>query len=138
MSGWIGFFLIVVGGILQGSFFLGLKYVHPWKWENIWLVYSFFGLILLPVGLAIGTVPHLGNVMRLAPGNDLLHVFAYGAGWGIGSVLAGGVERLGMALGVSVILAVSAALGTLVPFVINTPDLVLTRKGCSSSLRWSP
>jgi L-rhamnose-H+ transport protein len=130
MSEWLGFFLIVVGGIFQGSFFLGLKYVDPWKWENIWLVYSFCGLILVPGGLAIATVPHLGHVMSLAPGNDLLHVFAYGAGWGIGSVLAGlGVDRLGMALGVSVILAISAALGTFVPFVINSPDLVLTRKG---------
>jgi L-rhamnose-H+ transport protein len=130
MSIWMGFFLIVMGGILQGSFFLGLKYAHPWKWENIWSVYSFCGLLLLPVGLAAATAPRLGEVMRLAPGNELFHVFAYGAGWGIGSVFAGlGVARLGMAIGVSVILAVCSALGCLVPLIMNTPDLVFTRKG---------
>jgi len=130
MSVWLGFILIVVGGIMQGSFFLGLKYVQPWRWENIWLMYSFGGLIVLPVGLAILTDRKLADVMRLAPGNDLIHVFVYGAGWGVGSVLAGlGVDRLGMALGVSLILAISAALGTFVPFVRDSPDLVLTRKG---------
>src|SRR5439155_9860660 len=97
MSVWMGFFLIVIGGIMQGSYFLGLKYVHPWKWENIWSLYAFCGLLLLPVGLAIATVPRLGEVMRLAPRNDVFHIFVYGAGWGIGSVLAGlGVVRVGM------------------------------------------
>jgi L-rhamnose-H+ transport protein len=126
----MGFFLIVMGGILQGSFFLGLKYVHPWKWENIWSVYAFCGLFLMPVGLAVATVPHLREVMSLAPGNDLFHIFLYGVGWGIGSVLAGlGVARLGMAIGVSVILAVCSALGCFIPLIMNTPDLVFTRKG---------
>jgi len=54
----------------------------------------------------------------------------YGAGWGIGSVLSGlGVARLGMAIGVSVLIGIAAALGTLVPLVVNTPELVFAKKG---------
>jgi L-rhamnose-H+ transport protein len=130
MSELIAFSLIVAGGIMQGSFFLGLKYTNPWKWENIWLVYSISGLILFPVGLAIATAPHLLEIMRVAPSSQVFDVFLYGAGWGIGSVLAGlGVDRLGMAIGVSVILAISAALGTFVPLALNAPDVLPTKKG---------
>jgi len=57
-------------------------------------------------------------------------VFLYGAGWGIGAVLAGlGVARMGMAMGVAVLLGVTAAIGTFVPLVANTPQLVFTAKG---------
>ena len=65
-----------------------------------------------------------------APFSAVFMVFLFGAGWGIGSVLAGlGVARMGMAMGVSVLLGVTAAIGTFVPLVSNTPQLVFTPKG---------
>lgn len=130
MTEWIAFLLVALGGVMHGTYFLGLKYVNPWKWENIWALYAMVALIVLPVGLALGTVPHLGQVFALAPGGDLLRVFLYGAGWGVGSVLCGlGVERMGMAMGVAVVIGVTAALGSFVPLVANTPELVLKKKG---------
>ncbi|MGO8736782.1 MAG: L-rhamnose/proton symporter RhaT [Terriglobia bacterium] len=130
MSPLTGFALVVIGGIMQGTYFLGLRYAKPWKWENVWSAYALFALIILPVGLAVATVPHLGAVYGRTPGKDLLVIFLYGAGWGIGSVLSGlGVARLGMAIGVSVLLGISAALGSLVPLVLNTPELVFAKKG---------
>ena len=57
-------------------------------------------------------------------------VFLYGAGWGIGSVLAGlGVDKMGMAMGVAVLIGVTAAIGTFVPLVVNTPQMIFTAKG---------
>jgi len=130
MSAIAGFMLVVIGGIMQGTYFLGLRYVKPWKWENVWSIYALFALVILPVVLAVTTVPHLGTVYEQTPGKDLLGIFLYGAGWGIGSVLSGlGVARLGMAIGVSVLIGICAALGTLVPLVVNTPELVFAKKG---------
>ncbi|TAM81111.1 MAG: hypothetical protein EPN47_14655 [Acidobacteria bacterium] len=130
MNGWLGFSLIIAGGIMQGTYFLGLKYVNPWKWENIWALYSILSLIVLPGALAVGTVPHLLEMLGGAPASALAMVFLYGAGWGIGSVLAGlGVAKMGMAMGVSVLLGVTAAIGTFVPLLVNTPQLIFTRKG---------
>ena len=130
MSEWMGFSLVVVGGIMQGTYFLGLKYVNPWKWENIWALYAVFALLVLPIGLAVITVPHLGEMLGHTPSSALTMVFLYGAGWGIGSVLSGlGVALMGMAMGVSVLLGVTAAIGTFVPLVVNTPQLVFTPKG---------
>jgi L-rhamnose-H+ transport protein len=130
MNEWMGFSLIVVGGIMQGTYWLGLKYVNPWKWENIWALYSLLALIVLPTGLAIATVPRLAETLGRTPASALSMVFLYGAGWGIGAVLAGlGVARMGMAMGVAVLIGVTAAIGTFVPLVANTPQLVFTPKG---------
>ncbi len=130
MNEWLGFSLVVFGGVMQGTYFLGLKYVSPWKWENIWALYAIFALLIVPTGLAVATVPHLGELISHTPGSAIWVVFLYGAGWGIGGVLSGlGVDRVGMAMGVSVLIGVTAAIGTLVPLVVNSPELVFTEKG---------
>jgi L-rhamnose-proton symport protein (RhaT) len=130
MNEWMGFSLVVVGGIMQGTYWLGLKYVDPWKWENIWAIWALFALLALPIGLAAVTVPHLSEMLAHAPASAIFMVFLYGAGWGIGAVLAGlGVAQMGMAMGVAVLLGVTAAIGTFVPLLANTPQLVFTAKG---------
>jgi L-rhamnose-H+ transport protein len=130
MSEWMGFLLIVVGGAMQGTYYLGLKYVAPWKWENIWSVYAVFSLLLLPMAMAAATVPSLSEVLTRAPSAALWGVFLYGAGWGIGSTLSGlGVARLGLAMGVAILLGVTAAIGSFVPLVVQTPQLALQPKG---------
>ena len=130
MSEWTGFLLVVGAGVATGVYFLGLKYAAPWKWENIWLVYAVIALVALPFGMAIATVPRMTEVLSTSPGGYVWRVALYGAGWGIGSVLSGlGVVRMGMALGISVLIGVDAAVGAFVPMAINTPDVVLQKKG---------
>jgi L-rhamnose-H+ transport protein len=130
MHPWLGFSFVVLGGMTTGTYFLGLKYVSPWKWENIWLAYALFALLAMPLTMAWATVPHLLQASSLAPRDDVLHVILYGAGFGVGSVLSGlGVARLGMALGVSVLIGVNAAAGAVVPMAFSTPDVILTRRG---------
>ncbi len=130
MSGSIGVMLIVVGGFMQGTYFLGLKWTKPWRWENIWLIYALVALVILPFVLAILTVPQFGTAFSLAPSGALAKVFLYGVGWGVGSVLSGlGVDRVGLAMGVSVLIGITAALGSLIPLVAETPELVWKAKG---------
>ncbi|MGH9402713.1 MAG: L-rhamnose/proton symporter RhaT [Terriglobia bacterium] len=130
MSESAGFLLIILGGFMQGTFFLGLKWTNPWKWENIWFTYALFALIVIPIVLAVGTAPQLGHVLSATPGKALALVFFYGAGWGVGAVLSGlGVDRMGLAMGVAVLIGITAALGSLIPLVVNTPQLVFQPKG---------
>lgn len=130
MSESMGFLLIVIGGFMQGTYFLGLKWTSPWKWENIWLIYALFSLVIFPVALAAATVPEIEHLLSTAPGKNLELVFLYGAGWGIGSVLSGlGVDRMGLAMGVAVLIGVTGALGSLIPLVVSTPELVFKEKG---------
>lgn len=130
MSESLGIILIVIGGWMQGSYYLGLKWTNPWKWENIWLTYAVFALVILPIIMAVVTVPQFGTAFSLTPSGALAKVFLYGAGWGIGSVLSGlGVDRVGLAMGVSILIGIAAALGALIPLIANTPELVFKPKG---------
>jgi L-rhamnose-H+ transport protein len=130
MHEWIGFSFVVLAGIFTGSYFLGLKYVAPWKWENIWLVYATSALLIMPLGVALLTAPHLGTALAAAPKGDVIRVLLFGAGWGIGSVLSAlGVVRIGIAVGVSVLIGVDAAVGSFVPMAVNTPDMLVRKKG---------
>lgn len=130
MSEGAGFLLVVIAGLLQATYFLPLKYVNPWKWENIWFVYAVLSLFAFPAGVALATVPHLAQVYSLTPSAGVARVFLFGAGWGIGSVLSGlGVARMGLAMGVSVLIGITAALGSLIPLVTGSPELVFAKKG---------
>ncbi len=59
-----------------------------------------------------------------------MEVFLYGGGWGIGAVLAGlGVDRMGLGIGVAVIIGIAAVLGALIPLAVDTPQLIPQPKG---------
>ncbi|MGH9430360.1 MAG: L-rhamnose/proton symporter RhaT [Terriglobia bacterium] len=130
MNAWTGFLLVVFAGIATGTFVAGLKFSAPWRFENIWLVFSVLAFIVMPVWLAVATVPHFLRVVHDSAGIGFLGIVLYGAAWGVGVVLSGvGVDRMGMAIGMSVLIGIDAAVGTFVPMALNMPQIILTRKG---------
>lgn len=121
---------VLVGGLLNGSFVAPMKRLTKWQWENSWLVYSIVGLIIVPWVVVLGTVPHVGEILRASPMPVLVEVCIFGFGWGIGSVLFGlGVSRLGLAVGYGVILGLIAPIGTFLPLIILHPEQLRTRAG---------
>ncbi|MCX6620829.1 MAG: rhamnose/proton symporter RhaT, partial [Acidobacteria bacterium] len=126
-----GLLIVVLGGLIHGSFALPMKKLErKWAWENIWLVYSVAGLIILPPLLAFFTVPGLVEIYQQASGRTLFLVALFGLGWGTGSVLFGqAISRIGMALGFAVILGITSSVGSLIPLVIFDPAAVWTPKG---------
>ena len=107
-----------------------MKRLSAWRWENIWLVYSITGLLILPWVIALATVPHLGGVFQQASGAVLAKIALFGFAWGIGSVLFGqGIARVGLALGFAVILGITSSFGSLLPLAILHPDQLGTRHG---------
>jgi L-rhamnose-H+ transport protein len=127
-SGGIG--LILVGGVLLGSFTLPMKFADRWPWEAIWLVYSVAALLIFPISTAVLTLPSLPEIYLHSSAQALLAAALFGFGWGIGSVLFGiGVARLGMSLGFSIILGVTAALGSIIPMLVLTPSAITSMKG---------
>ncbi|MCL4402525.1 MAG: rhamnose/proton symporter RhaT, partial [Acidobacteria bacterium] len=126
----LGAILVVLGGLLQGSFALPMKRLGKWRWENIWLVYSVAGLLIVPSILALATVPGLGGIYGSASMGTLALVALFGFGWGLGSTLFGqGISRVGFALGFAVILGVTSVLGSLLPLLINDPSKIATTQG---------
>jgi L-rhamnose-H+ transport protein len=127
--GW-GLMLVLVGGILNGSFAAPMKRLSAWRWENIWLIYSFTGLLILPWIIALATIPHLGGVLQQSSGAVLVKIALFGFAWGIGGLLFGqGIARVGLALGFAVILGVTSSFGSLLPLAILHPEQLGTRQG---------
>lgn len=52
-----GLLLVVLGGIMEGTFALCMKFTRNWKWEHIWGAATFAALVLIPWPLALLTVP---------------------------------------------------------------------------------
>ena len=95
----LGFFWIFVAGVTQGAFPLPMKYTRTWKWEHLWFWYSVISFFVLPLALAVATVPRLASVYSLTPRDPLILTALFGMGWGAGSVFFGlGLDALGMAV----------------------------------------
>jgi L-rhamnose-H+ transport protein len=115
---------------MNASFTLPMKYARRWAWENTWLAWTIFALLVLPSVVTFGTVPHLGEVYRSAAAHIVLEVVGFGAGWGVAQVFFGlAVDAIGIALTFSVVLGTSAAVGTLVPLLRLHPERLNTSAG---------
>ena len=122
--------LVFVGGALNGSFAAPMKRLSAWRWENLWLIYSITGLLILPWVIALATIPHLADVFQQSSGAVLAKVALFGFAWGIGGLLFGqGIARVGLALGYGVILGITSSFGSLLPLAILHPDQLGTRHG---------
>jgi L-rhamnose-H+ transport protein len=120
-----GLALVLLAGVLQGSFMLPSKWMRQWQWENYWLVFSIFAYLICPWAVAVATIPNLAEVYRASSWQEMTPVVLFGIGWGLGALSFGlGVEALGLSLGFAVILGVAATAGTLIPLaVLPAPDL---------------
>ena len=121
---WLSATLAIIGGALQGGFAVPMKYARKWNHENIWLVFVLAGLLVFPWILTVATVPSLVEVYRAASPASLALIAACGIGWGVGATLVGIAFRmLGIGLGFAIVLGLSALLGSLVPFLIQSREI---------------
>ena len=113
-----GLALLIIAGIANASFALPMKFTRKWAWENTWLVFSILALVVLPVITTFATVPALGSVYREGGARIVTEVALFGAGWGVAQVLFGlAIDAIGIALAFSIVLGLSAALGSLIPLI---------------------
>jgi L-rhamnose-H+ transport protein len=123
----MGMVVCALGGVAGAVFALPFKKVKGWAYESYWLVYAVFGLVLFPWALAVATVPHLGAVLKSAPGTVLARCFGFGALWGLGGLTWGLMIRyLGIGLGLAIGCGLCSATGTLIPPIVtgHAGDLV--------------
>ncbi|NJC27619.1 L-rhamnose/proton symporter RhaT [Neolewinella antarctica] len=123
MSSILGIFLHAVGGFAAGSFYIPFKRVRDWAWESAWLVNGVAAWILVPLVVALLTVPGTFEVLKEALAAERSaagYTFLFGLLWGVGGLTFGlSLRYLGVALGTTVALGCCAAFGTLVPPIIE-------------------
>jgi L-rhamnose-H+ transport protein len=125
-----GFLLVLLAGLLQGSFVLPMTLVKRWSWELTWATFSLLGMLVFNWIITLLFVPNIFAVYAASPGRDLAILALFGLGWGVGAVLFGlGMDRLGMALGYPIIMGLIASLGALIPLLVFFPQTLLTARG---------
>ena len=126
----VGLLLLLVAGVTNASFTLPMKFTRRWAWENTWLIWTIFALLLLPTVVTFLTVPRLGDIYAEGGPALILTVAAFGAGWGIAQVLFGlAVEAIGIALTFSIVLGMSAAIGSMIPLIRLHPGEIFSKSG---------
>jgi L-rhamnose-H+ transport protein len=126
----LGLAVVVLAGLVQGSFATPMKRMQTWQWENSWFLFALSGLIVFPWIINFTTVPKVFTVYSSVPSSTLLEVALFGLLWGAGATLFGlGIARVGLALGFAVILGITASFGSLIPMALLHPQQLLLKRG---------
>src|SRR5258708_15988120 len=100
----MGFLILVVASVMNASFTLPMKFTRNWNWENTWLVWTLFPLVIFPPLAAFATIPQLGQLYGEVATGLVVTVAIFEAGWGISQV------RFGLARD-SIVIALSVSVG---------------------------
>jgi L-rhamnose-H+ transport protein len=127
---WGGLALTLLAGLCSGNSMLPMKFARRWQWENTWLIFSLFSLVIFPWALAILLAGNLrGLYCSLLPGQLLLPL-VLGAAWGVAQVLFGlSIARLGQALAFAIVISMGSLGGTLVPLFFKNRAVFATSNG---------
>ena len=112
--------LHALGGISASTCYLPYHKTQNWSWVPFWLVQAFFAWILVPLFLALTTVPDFFGILRDAPSDVLLKAFVLGAMYGFGGLSFGfAIRNIGYSLTFTLSIGLSAILGTLIPLLLK-------------------
>jgi L-rhamnose-H+ transport protein len=116
-----GLVVILFGGFFEGIFMLPEKWCKGWKFEHIWLTFSFFCYFLLPWVIVRLSVPNVSAVFAATPKQDLLLMGLYACGWALAALSFGiGINLIGVSLGFAIIFGLAAFVGALVPLLTSS------------------
>ncbi len=126
----IGATLAVVSGLMNGSFTLPMRFLGRWEWENVWSIFITVSCLLMPAAIITAVAPHSWAVLAHAPGPAIHIALLTGFAWGFGAIMFGqSVSAIGISLANTLVLAISSALGSLLPMLLLNRDKLMQRTG---------
>jgi len=122
--------LAILSGLMNGSFTLPMRFLGRWEWENVWSIFIVVACLLMPVSIVTAMSPSGWRVLAEAPSSALGIAVAAGFAWGFGAVLFGqSVSAIGISLANTLVLAISSALGSLLPILLLSPEKLFEPAG---------
>jgi L-rhamnose-H+ transport protein len=117
----LGLCLILIGGVSEALFMLPAKWCKNWKFEHVWLMFSFFCYFFLPWLIVHACVPDIAAVFAATPRATLVWMSIYATGWALAALSFGiGIDLIGLSLGFAIIFGLAAFVGALVPLLTST------------------
>jgi L-rhamnose-H+ transport protein len=100
-----------------------MKYLGRWSWENVWAIFILVSCVIMPAAIAWITVPEIVRVFAMTPFHAVLMACIAGFAWGFGAIMFGqGVSAVGLSMSNTLVLAISASLGSFLPILLLAPE----------------
>lgn len=120
MGSFFGILFHAIGGVSAASFYVPYKSVKGWPWEVYWLIGGFFSWIIIPYFVCYLTVEDMGVLWMQLDWRQSIWPLLFGLLWGIGGLTFGlAIRDLGVSLGISLALGLTAVFGTLLPPIFD-------------------
>ena len=126
----LGIGCAIVSGMMNGVFTVPMRYLGRLPWENFWLLLMAVACVLMPILMVGIQVPHCIDVYRAAPPHVALYACVSGFAWGFGALMFGqGVSAIGISMGNTLALAISASFGSVLPILVLAPSRFFLPQG---------
>ncbi|MHB1838389.1 MAG: L-rhamnose/proton symporter RhaT [Acidobacteriaceae bacterium] len=126
----LGIAFAIIAGIMNGTFTLPMRYLGRWSWENVWALFIMVSCVILPIGIVSVTLPGFAHVLGSVPPRAIVMACVSGFAWGFGAIMFGqGISAVGISMGNTLVLAISAAFGSFIPILLLAPDRLHQSQG---------
>lgn len=120
----------IVSGIMNGIFTVPMRYLGQWPWENVWAIVMLVPCVIMPAAIVWISVPGFVQVLRAAPPHAIVFACLLGFAWGFGAIMFGqGVAAIGISMGNTLALAISASFGSVLPILVLAPERLFRVQG---------
>jgi L-rhamnose-H+ transport protein len=131
----LGITFAIIAGIMNGIFTLPMRYMGRWSWENVWGLFILVSCVLMPIVIAWSTAPDFAKVIGQAPHRAVMLACVLGFAWGFGAIMFGqGISALGISMANTLVLAISASLGSFIPILLLAPERLHQSQGKAIAL----
>jgi hypothetical protein len=125
-----GIVLVVLAGLLMGSFVWPMKLMKKFQFEHWWFISMLTSLVIVPWTVTLALCPQALKAYASVPTGTLITANLWATGWGIANVLYGlCVVRIGVALSGAILTGIGVSLGVTLPMIVkgtglfeNAPD----------------
>ena len=130
-----GVVIVMIAGLLNAAFAIPMRYNRHWKWENTWLVFSFWSLLVFPWLFVVLLVAHAGELFGSLTFRELAPALVFGFLWGVAQATFGiSIKLLGVSIAIPVVSAIAIILGAFIPLLARHPEALAGRLGLSLML----
>lgn len=110
--------MVLIAGFINGSFAAPMKFMTKWEEENIWLIFSFWGFIILPWITILAMAPDAVSILGAVPRSLLFTMVAGGIAFGLGQIaFALSFRYIGIGLAFVVNISMGTAGSALIPLL---------------------
>jgi L-rhamnose-H+ transport protein len=126
----LGITFAIIAGIMNGTFTLPMKYMGRWGWENVWALFILVSCVIMPIVIVGVTLPGFMHVLESSPQRAVAMACVSGFAWGFGAIMFGqGISAVGISMGNTLVLAISASLGSFIPILLLAPERLHETQG---------